>query len=332
MKQEPATSDHSLPTNMAVLDTKPTLEAFSEHVHRGLAGFPKYLASKFLYDERGSELFNKICAQPEYYQTNAEMEILRNFGDQMVKHRGRLILVEFGSGNSRKIQNILGYLKPGSVYVPLDISRDYLVKQAADMALSYPSLLVKAVCADFLNPLQLPVDVGPEDQVVVFFPGSTIGNFEPETQKRILTNLGEAIGSKGFILIGVDRKNDVSILEAAYNDAAGVTAAFELNILTRMNRELGANFNPAQFTYQGIYNPAFGRVEMYLVSNVEQQVQVEDRTYQFGEGERIHVENSYKYTPQEFQEFVAKVGLEVLERWSDSEDRFSVYRLGHKSV
>jgi len=314
-------------SNLRFLDTHPRVESFRSYVFEGLSKSPKELASKFLYDHSGSQLFDKICAQPEYYQTNAELEVLERYGKDIINRNGPTLLVELGSGNSRKIKHLLDYLEAGDVFVPVDISREYLLDHAGKIAREYPHLRVAALCADFLGKLQIPVNIADFENKIIFFPGSTLGNFEPETQKRILRNCVDVAESGGRLVIGMDKNNAPEVLNAAYNDAAGVTAAFELNILARINRELGANFNLETFSYRGFYNPEASRVEMHLVSQINQTVVIEDTPFHFAAGEQIHVENSYKYEPQDFDAICSEIGMNTELRRTDSRNMFNVYEM-----
>lgn len=313
--------------NLSFLDTHPQMESLRSYVFSGLAQPAKSIASKFLYDEKGSELFDQICMQPEYYQTDAELEILTNYGEDMLAGGGNCLLIEMGSGHSRKIRCLLRFLGDSAAYVPIDISRDYLLDHAETIANDFPAVQVAALCADFLSPLQLPVVPADFENRIVFFPGSTIGNFEHETQRRILANIVRAVGQGGSLVIGVDRKNGREILEAAYNDAAGVTASFELNILRRINRELGADFDLEQFHYESFYNEAASRIEMYVVSNRAQTVTIEKQPFLFAKGERIHLENSYKYEANDFVALCALEGLKLQKTWTNEAKRFNVYRM-----
>lgn len=314
--------------NLAFLDCFPKDESLRSYAVKGLSKHPKEIASKFLYDQRGSELFDQICQQPEYYQTDSELEILGEYANAIVGIDSEpLLLFELGSGHSRKVRHLLEHLPPGSHFVSIDISGDYLVEHAKRLALTYPHIGVTAICADFLQEIPLPPALQAFERRMAFFPGSTIGNFEPHTQVAILRNVHKLLSKGGRLVIGVDRKNPAPVLEAAYNDKAGITAAFEMNLLSRMNRELGTDFDPNGFHYRGYYNPEKGRVEMYLVSEREQVVQFDGQRFHFAAGERLHVENSYKYEPEEFATQVAKAGFTLARTLRDSGKRFHVYLL-----
>lgn len=310
------------------IDLKPKLESFREAVLAGLSASPKALEPKFFYDETGSRLFEQICALPEYYPTRTEMAILDAHADTMHEVMGeQVLLVEFGSGSSRKIRCLLDHLQV-SGYVAIDISREQLLEACGKLAELYPSLAITAVCADYSQPIHWEespdIPVRPK---VAFFPGSTIGNFTPNEALAFLDNVRGFVGSGGGLLIGVDMKKDKQKLEAAYNDRAGITAAFNLNLLHRINRELDGDFDVSQFRHHAFYNEALGRVEMHLLSRCRQQVTVSDRVIGFGEGETIHTENSYKYSRDEFCALAERAGFRTLQTWQDEQGLFGVYYL-----
>lgn len=312
--------------SFAFHDLHPAQADLVREVVAGLSRQPKALSPKFFYDRRGSELFDAITELPEYYPTRTEIGILRRHGGEIAEHLGQgSALIELGSGSPLKIRVLLDSLQP-ALYLPVDISTEHLRQSAADIARDYPQVRVEAVCADYSNGLRLP-DTPPEAPRAVFFPGSSIGNFEPESARILLATVAQELGEGGALLIGVDLKKDHSLLDAAYNDSQGVTAAFNRNLLERINREAGADFAPEQFRHHAFYDPQQGRVEMHLVSECEQQVQVDGRAFAFAPGESIHTENSYKYTVQEFQGLAAEAGLAVEQVWTDDADLFSVHCL-----
>lgn len=314
--------------NLTYHDFFPKLENLKDAILAGLKHPEKRIASKFLYDKRGSELFHQICQQPEYYQTETETGILERNADEISRLAGeRCLLVEYGSGNSKKIRTLLSHLSRESTYMPVDISRNYLLEMAEELATDYPHLEIAAVCADFLKPFSLPQFRRSVARRLLFFPGSTIGNFEPATALGILKNAAALVGPSGGLLIGVDLKKDPAILNAAYNDAKGITAIFELNILVRLNRELGSNFVVEEFEYLGFYSEAMSRVEMYVVSKREQRVTIAGETILFKKGERVHVENSYKFSVEEFHHFAAAAELKSKSTWVDEKNLFSVHFL-----
>lgn len=310
------------------VDCKPKLASFRDTVLQGLAAHPKVMEPKFLYDEEGSRLFERICELPEYYPTRTEMAILDRYAEAMRDAVGKhATLIEFGSGSSRKVRLLLDRLQPSS-YVAIDISREQLLEACTELSGLYPTLPITAVCADYSRPLDWQ-DAGeqPEARKLAFFPGSTIGNFHPDEAIAFLVNVRRMVGEGGGLLIGVDLKKEKKRLHAAYNDSAGVTAAFNLNLLHRINRELGGDFIPERFRHHALYNEAEGRIEMHLVSLCAQRVCIAEREFSFVEGESIHTENSYKYTPAGFQALAAQAGFRAGEVWQDEEDLFSVHYL-----
>lgn len=304
-------------------DQHPEPADFLQEVIAGLRGQPRSVPPKFFYDETGSRLFDRICATPEYYPTRTEIGILRENVAAIVGHVGRdCLLIEPGSGNSAKVRELLTPLMP-RVYMPVDISRQYLRESAARLAREYPWLEVRAACADFTTGQRLP-GIPERGRRVAFFPGSSVGNFEPAAARAFLAFLAETVGEDGGLLIGVDLKKDTAVLEAAYNDAEGATAAFNLNLLTRINRELHADFDLDGFAHHAFYNPEHGRVEMHLVSCGNQRVRIQGQRFEFRSGETIHTENSYKYTVQEFAALAAEAGFRQDAVWTDAESLFSV--------
>jgi len=305
-------------------DHHPCASTLSEEVLQGLAQRPRAIPPKFFYDDYGSRLFDKICDQPEYYPTRTEISLLKENAEHIAALvRRDCMLIELGSGSNQKVRLLLDILKPAA-YVPVDISRDYLLQEARAVAEDYPWLQVYAACADFSQALQLPPSAAVARKVA-FFPGSSIGNFEPEAAQALLANIARVVQPGGALLIGADLKKAPAILNAAYNDAQGITAAFNLNLLRRINRELNANFKLDQFTHQAFYNARQGRVEMHLVSRIDQAVKVAGRTFEFSAGESIHTENSYKYDPEEFEAMVATAGFDLVQWWTDPHSRFGVF-------
>lgn len=294
----------------------------------GLAVNPKTLPSKYFYDERGSKLFDAICELPEYYLTRTELGIMETQAADMASVLGpRVLLVEPGSGTSQKTRRLLDKLHWPRAYVPVDISREHLITAADRLNRNYPDLEVLPVCADFSQPFALPAPRHPAARTAVYFPGSTIGNFEPVAAVALLKQLRQLAGRKGALLIGVDLNKDRNVLEAAYNDAAGVTAAFNLNLLERLNRELHGDFNLERFQHRALYNPAEGRIEMHLVSLDDQTVHIAGNTAQFRAGEAIVTEYSYKHTLPGFAALAAQAGWNVRKVWADNRRWFSVQYL-----
>lgn len=307
-------------------DLHPPRADLLREVVEGLSRRPRALSPKFFYDRRGSALFDAITELPEYYPTRTEIGILRRHGVEIARHLGQgSALIELGSGSPLKIRVLLDSVQP-AVYLPVDISADHLRQSAADIARDYPEIQVEAVCADYSNGLSLP-ETPPEATRAAFFPGSSIGNFERGPARTLLTTVAEALGEGGALLIGVDLKKDPDLLDAAYNDSQGVTAAFNRNLLERINREAGADFVPEQFRHHAFYDPRQGRVEMHLVSECEQRVRVDGQEFAFVPGESIHTENSYKYTVEEFQGLAAQAGFVDEQVWTDDAALFSVHCL-----
>jgi dimethylhistidine N-methyltransferase len=301
-------------------------ENFRDEVLRGLAKSPRELPCKFFYDERGAQLFQQICDLPEYYITRTEIEILRLHGAEMAKTLGPQIeLIGLGTGAGTKTRILLEELRDPRVYVPIDISKEQLEKSAARFREMFPALQILPVAADYLGPFELPLPRQLSSRSIVYFPGSTIGNFDPDLAGEFLTRLVELAGDGGGLLIGVDLQKDRHVIEAAYNDSAGVTAQFNKNLLTRINRELGGDFDLAHWQHYAIYNPAEGRIELYLLSEIEQTVKIGDRTFQFRAGEKILTEYSYKHTIGGFITLARQVGFNFEQVWTDEPRLFGVF-------
>lgn len=311
--------------DLPLLDFEPKLESFRDHVLEGLARPQKELSSKFLYDERGSVLFDKICDTEDYYSTRTELSIMRRYGEEMADAVGpRALLVEYGSGASTKILLLLQVLRDIAAYVPLDISREFLLDAAREVAVEHPDLEVLPVCADFTAEFDLPKPAKPASRRVVYFPGSTIGNFRPEQVPGVLQRIARVCRKGGGLLIGVDLRKSPEVLRRAYNDSEGVTAEFNLNLLDRMNRELGADFDRNNFEHRSIWRDEESRIEMHLISRTQQSVTIEDRTFDFEEGESIRTEYSCKFTLDGFEALAADAGLVRKNVWTDDRNYFSV--------
>jgi L-histidine Nalpha-methyltransferase len=309
-------------------DLAPTEESFRDAVLAGLSHQPKALPCKFFYDARGSALFEEICQLPEYYLTRTEIAILEENAHEIASHLGpHCRLIELGSGASIKVRILLQALEAPAAYVPVDISRQPLREAAAQLAADFPKLSVIAVCTDYTRAFPLPALPGPAGKRVGFFPGSTIGNFEPEAVVRFLRHCAELLGPRGEMLIGVDRKKPAEILDAAYNDRRGINAAFNMNLLERINRELDGQIDLARFEHLAFYNAEKGRMELYLRSLADQTVTIGERRFDFVEGERIHTENSYKYAIDEFHAMAARAGFLPVHTWTDRDALFSVHYL-----
>ena len=307
-------------------DLHPAQASLNDAVMEGLAGRPKVIPPKFFYDEIGSSLFDAICEQPEYYLPDVEREILRGLADELpALAGGGCVLIEPGAGSAEKVRLLLPALQPAA-YVPIDISGGYLRQTANALARDYPWLRVHAVCDDFAHRLHLPHGV-PAGRKLVFFPGSSLGNFHPPEAERFLAGIARLVGEAGMLLIGVDTKKPLAVLNAAYNDAAGVTAAFNLNLLVRINRELGADFDLSAFEHLAFYDPDEGRIEMHLVSRKSQAVRIDGRSFGFEAGETLHTECSYKYDPEEFIRLARVAGFECRQWWGDTAGYFAVYLL-----
>ncbi|NEV61466.1 L-histidine N(alpha)-methyltransferase [Thiorhodococcus minor] len=324
-----AHSDSAEPTQdarVSFCDYHPTIADLREEVLQGLSQSPKRLSPKLFYDRRGSQLFDAITELPEYYPTRTEIGILETHGEAMADRLGREnVLIELGSGSSLKIQTLLAALRP-HVYVPVDISKDHLLASAHALAERFPGLMILAACADYSGPFKLPLEPG-WSQLAAFFPGSSIGNFEPQEARGLLRRVAGVLGEGGRLLIGVDLRKDPSLLSAAYNDAQGVTAAFNLNLLTRINRELEADFDTSAFRHKAFFNAEVSRIEMHLESLCDQSVRIAGREIPFKQGETIHTECSYKYSIADFQALARDAGFEAEEVWTDSEQLFSVHCL-----
>lgn len=302
--------------------------SFLDDVVAGLSCLHKTLPPKYFYDERGSELFEAICGLPEYYLTRAETALMREKAGEMARLLGpRCAVIEYGCGSGRKTRILLEALEPVA-YVPIDIAREQLRATAAEFARDFPGLRVMAVCADYSRPLALPeVDVLTARRRIVYFPGSTIGNLTHDEAAAFLGNARNLVGPGGGLLIGVDLKKDAARLNAAYNDKQGVTAEFNINLLARINRELGADFDLGAFRHQAFYNEPLGRIEMHLLSMKAQRVTMRGHSFSFRAGETIHTENSYKYSVSEFQMLARGAGFEPVECWMDAERLFAVHYL-----
>ena len=304
----------------------PVVDRFREDVLAGLARVPKRVPPKYFYDERGSRLFEAICELPEYPITRVETALMQRHSEEMAACLGKDVwLIEYGSGNSRKSRLLLEALRP-AVYMPIDISVEMLERTARELALRYPWLRIEAVWADYAEAWELP-PVAAGARRVAYFPGSSIGNFDPEEARRFLASAARLVGAGGGMLIGIDLKRGVDRLTRAYDDPQGVTAQFNLNLLVRINRELQGDFVLERFRHVAFYNEARGRVEMHLHSITHQQVAVAGRRFGFFAGEAMHTENSYKYSVEEFEELARTAGFSPRRRWLAGEDPFAVLYL-----
>lgn len=304
----------------------PEADDFYREVIAGFSQYPRSIPPKYFYDEEGSRLFELICEQPEYYLTRTEVALLeRHAGDIKALVGSGCYLVEPGSGSCEKVRLLLDALRP-MAYVPMDISCEHLRSAAAGIATDYPWLDIHAVCADITREVSLsfiPEQAAP----VMFYPGSSIGNFDPGDAVEFLTCLARIAGPGGGLLIGVDLKKDHATLQDAYNDASGVTAAFNLNLLQRANRELDADFDMDAFEHHAMYNSTVGRIEMHLTSTCKQTVNIDVHSFDFNAGDSIHTENSYKYTNDEFRSLAQRAGFASCAVWTDSGRLFSLHFL-----
>jgi dimethylhistidine N-methyltransferase len=305
---------------------------FADDVLAGLAADPKRLSPKYFYDHAGSELFQRITALPEYYLTRTETGILEANAAAIAK----LIppdaaMVEFGAGSAAKTRILLRAAPQVTAYVPLDISGEYLGTVTARLQQEMPALKVLPVEADFTKPFVLPPALGARPRIG-FFPGSTIGNFEPHEANTLLRHAATMLGPGALFIVGVDLVKDSDVLTAAYNDSAGITAAFNLNLLARINRELGGEFNLAGFCHRAFYNQEQRRIEMHLVSLGRQKVRVCGKSFDFRRGETIHTENSYKYTVELFRSHARGAGWTTAATFMDPQNYFSVHALRAKSA
>jgi dimethylhistidine N-methyltransferase len=309
-------------------DLSPSTAEFREAVLVGLAQSQKSIPCKFFYDREGSHLFEAICATPEYYPTRTERMILASAAPEIAALVGpRRSIVEFGSGAGIKIRTLLDALADPVAYVPVDISRLHLVQAASALASDYPKVHIAPVCADYTKAFTLP-HIGPEiPSWLGFFPGSTIGNFSPPQAAGFLSQVRRLLAPGGLMLVGVDLKKAPSVLEAAYNDRAGITAAFNLNLLARINRELGGDFNLGAFRHLAVYDGNQGRIEMHLASTVSQTVRISGHAFHFRAAETIHTENSYKYDLDQFRRLGESAGWSTRSVWTDSERLFSLHLL-----
>lgn len=299
-----------------------------EEVLAGLRGTPKRLSSAYLYDRRGSQLFEAICELPEYYLTRTETAILARHAAEMAACIGeQALLLEPGSGSSRKTRLLLDALPDLAAYVPVDISRSHLLEAARAVQAAYPRLEVLPVCADFTQGFTLPPARRSPSRVVVFFPGSTLGNFDAPEAIRLLGLMHRAAGAGGGLLIGIDLAKDQGVLERAYNDAAGVTAAFNMNLLLRLNRELAADFDPGCFRHEAVWVPEASRIEMHLVSVCAQAVHIAGERVEFAAGERLVTEHCHKYTAESFASQARAAGWAPRCSWTDPSGYFSVQYL-----
>jgi dimethylhistidine N-methyltransferase len=303
-----------------------SVEWFRADVLAGLSQRQKCLPAKYFYDAAGSQLFDRITELPEYYPTRTEVAIVTTAASAMASRCGpECLLVELGAGSLTKVRLLLDWLERPAGYVPVDVSGKHLRDSAAVLADDYPELTVRPLVADFSRSFRLPQIAAARR--VVFFPGSTIGNFDPAEADILLCRVARLVGREGGLLLGIDLQKEIALIERAYNDAEGVTAAFNRNLLIRINRELGADFDPDSFQHRAFYNRDQCRIEMHLVSSRRQRVRCGSSVFSFLPGESIHTENSYKYDLKEFSARAARCGLRCDQTWTDENQYFAVVYL-----
>jgi dimethylhistidine N-methyltransferase len=315
------------PLHLEAGDAKSHGSLFASDVHAMLATRPRVVSPKWFYDERGSRLFDAICELPEYYPTRTELAILTQHAGEIASHMGeRAEIVEFGAGSLRKVRLLLDAMRQPARYLPIDISGEHLARCAVELQRDYAGLDVQPVVADYTQRLLLPAPLPHAGKRVGFFPGSTIGNFTPDEALHFFVVAGQVLRG-GALLLGADLVKDPDVLHAAYNDAQGVTAEFNLNLLARANRELGTNFDISKFWHSAFYNAPLSRIEMHLVSRERQCVDFNGESFDFDEGEAIHTENSYKFTVEGLHALAVHTGFRPGPVWTDAARMFSVHWL-----
>lgn len=306
---------------------------FLNTVCAALRRHPRSIPPKFFYDTQGSRLFDLICTTPEYYPTRTETSILERNGARMVELIGSdCVLIELGSGSATKTPLLLQHLDAAAEYVPIDICEPHLIQSTQRLQAMHPGLRMHPLCADYTCMPELPKSVEGQGRHVVFFPGSTIGNCNSEEAVTLLRHVATLVGEDGGLLLGVDCKKSPEILNAAYNDATGHTAAFNLNLLQRMQRELGATLDTAQFQHYAFYNAGLGRIEMHLISRCAQLIEINGSSFHFAAGESLHTENSYKYSTHEFQQLARAAGWHLKTTWRDENNWFDVHYLSRRAT
>lgn len=313
------------------VDEGPDRDEIRREIARTLGGTPRTLPPRFFYDEEGARLFEEITRMEEYYLTDREVEILQARAGEVADRLGPGVrMVEYGSGSGEKTWIVLERLREPSAYVPIDVAWKQLARFAGEVRRRFPDLEVLPVAADYTQLDALPWPEGGAGETLAFFPGSTIGNLEPDEAVEFLEQVGRQTGPRAFLLLGVDLVKDREVLERAYNDPAGITARFNRNILRHLNRLLGADFVPEAFEHRAVWNPEHSRIEMHLVSRREQEVSLggdEGPTFSFRRGEVIVTEHSYKYDLDRFETLAERAGYRTVDRWTDARDWFSVHLL-----
>lgn len=312
-------------TAAPLTDLRPAPADITGEVLAGLSASPRRLPSKYFYDARGSQLFEQITRQPEYYPTRVELALLEasmpSIAEAVSTHAH---VVEYGSGSGRKTRVLLEGLDAPVAYTPIEISRTALLASVERLAGEFPGIELLPVCADFTAPVPLPAPAADTGHTLVFFPGSTLGNFTDADAAGLLRSMRATMGPRGQALVGIDLDKDPALVEAAYNDAAGVTAEFTLNLLARLNREIGSDFDLDGFDHRAVYVRERRRIETFLVSRRAQEVTVAGRRFRFEPGEAMQVEYSHKYTDASFDALAAQAGLRVVRRWNDPRDWFGL--------
>ena len=311
--------------NDHLLDKKQ--QVFLQEVTQGLQHKQKTLPCKYFYDEKGSALFEEICQLDEYYITRTELKLLDQIKQELAHKIGQdALIIEPGAGAGLKIQTLLGALKNPKCYVPMDISKDFLFYSASIIQDKFPRIEVLPIQGDFTQPINW-LNQQMQPNRVVFFPGSTLGNFEQALAIQFLNNMRQLVGKKGAIILGIDQLKPEQTLLQAYDDKQGVTARFNKNLLKRINQELHGNFKLEQFNHQARFNKQLSRIEMHLVSQKNQQVTIADKHFNFAKNESIHTENSHKYSDQMLQEIVTKAQLKIVKSWQDPQNLIAIYYL-----
>lgn len=298
-----------------------------QEILQGLAQRPKRISAKYFYDQTGSQLFEDITQLDEYYPTRIEVQLLKDYRQNIIDKAGEhSVLIEYGSGASTKIRLLLDALKP-KAYVPLDISKDFLFDSAIELRQQFPWLEIHATCLDYRQPATLPRGISPNAKKVAFFPGSSLGNFAPQEALSFLKGVRATVGDKGAMLIGVDLVKPIPTLEAAYNDAKGVTAQFNLNVLRHLNQLGNGNFNLDHFVHHAFFNSEQSRIEMHLISKYDQVVSLFGQRLSFKQDEAVVTEYSYKFKPDTFAQFVRQAGFESEHCWTDENNHFALFWL-----
>lgn len=315
-------------SGLSLCDLSPTLAEFRQDVIEGLSDTPKMLPCKYFYDDRGSHLFEQICQLDEYYLTRSELAVMRHHAADMAATLGpQAMVIEPGSGSGKKTEILLEHLKDPVAYVPIEISPEHLLASARRLNARFPTLEVLPVCADFTADFELPQPKTDARRRVVYFPGSTIGNFTHAEAVQFLSQIAELVGPGGGALVGADLVKDPEVLIRAYNDQHGITREFNKNLLVRANRELGTDFDLEQFAHRAVYNAQKQRIEIYLVSLCEQSVTLDGEDFTFERGEALRTEYSHKYTLDSFAQLATEGGMEVRQVWTDVRGLFSVQYL-----